>query len=345
MSLPKMLPVTGSKRPAPSDNIDAAVSAANQEISLSQNIDEDAMDISGDDVVGANGDYCPVAKRLKTRATVGHGNGLLAISVASTNDPHIHTGLPTTGGAETNTKMLDQSTQSLALDVEDQAKEVSPKGNKAGLLFSQMITAQLPEQLDHLHANYSFSSIEIGGYSRYDQAVQAVARLVGRFNVTDMHMKPTIVVLTSMATFAGRLIAIVEGAKARIAVDKDQWFQYNEMHGVIVPKKSKIEKRIGGGQMLRGWDEEQKSKTKAKEVAKDGDGEAMDVDEDVFQTMARRKSVDFQAVLESENNKIRHTPVITIFLARLRVPELATLYGYVDFFASTFRTVAADNLR
>lgn len=329
----KILPIAGSKRSAPSDNTIAADSAANQPISLSQNEDEDVMDISGDDVVVAEGEHFHFTKRLKTQATVGQGKGLLGISVATTNKFDIETGLPITGGVETGTRMPRQSIQSLARDVEDQAKEVSPKGNKAGLLFSQMITVKIPEQVEHLHARYSFSPIEVGANSRYDHAAQAVVRLVGRFNLADIHMKPTIVVLSSVAKFAGRLIAIVEGAKAQIAADKDKWFQYNELHGVIVPKKPKVEKRIGGGKTLREWDEEQKSKaktneaTKATEVTRDGKEDAMDVDEDIFQTMVRRKSEDLQLAPGPETDKIRHMPVITVFIARLRVPELAKLYG------------------
>lgn len=341
MSLLKTFPVAGSKRPAPSDYTSAADPASNHAVGVSLNEDEDedededAMDISGDDGVVADGEYCRVTKRMKTRATMGHGNGLRESSVASTNKPTIDTSLPTTGGAETNARMLDQSTQSVAEDIEDQAKEVSPKGNKAGLLFSQISTAQLPDGVEHLHASYSFSPIEIGPNSKFDQTVQAVVRLVGRFSLADIHMKPTIVVLSSMAKYAGRLIAIVEGAKAQIAADEDKWFQYNEMHGVIVPMKTRIEKRTGGGKTLREWDEEQKAKAKAKakegtaaaEAVRSGEGDAMDVDDDVFQTMVRRKSEDLQAVPDSENDKIRHTPVITVFIARLRVPELAKLYG------------------
>ena len=329
----KILPVAGSKRSAPSDNTVAVDSAANQAISSSQNEDEDAMDISGDDAVVAEGEHFHVTKRLKSRTTTGQGKGLLAISVTSTNKSDNKTGLPITGSVETSTRMPRQSTQSLARDVEDQAKEVSPKGNKAGLLFSQMITVKIPEQVEHLHASYSFSPIEVGANSRYDQAAQAVVRLVGRFNLADIHMKPTIVVLSSVAKFAGRLIAIVERAKAQIAADKDKWFQYNELHGMIVPKKPKIEKRIGGGKTLREWDEEQKAKAKTNEAAmaaettRDGKEDAMDIDEDVFQTMARRKSEDLQPVPGSENDKLRHMPVITVFIARLRVPELAKLYG------------------
>ncbi|MCJ1268657.1 hypothetical protein MMC22_008545 [Lobaria immixta] len=334
MSLLKTFPVAGSKRPAPSDNTSAADSASNQAVGVSphedEDEDEDPMDISGDDGVVADGEYCRVTKRMKTRATMGHDNGLREISVASTNKPPIDTSLPTTGDTETNP---NQSNQSVAEDIEDQAKEVSPKGNKAGLLFSQISTAQLPDGVEHLHANYSFSPIEIGPNSKFDQTVQAVVRLVGRFSLADIHMKPTIVVLSSMAKHAGRLIAIVEGAKSQIAADEDKWFQYNEMHGVIVPMKTRNEKRTGGGKTLREWDEEQKAKAKAKETVaaaeavRSGEGDAMDVDDDVFQTVVRRKSEDLQAVPDSENDKIRHTPVITVFIARLRVPELAKLYG------------------
>ena len=335
MSLLEVFPVAGSKRPAPNDYTAAADSATNQAIGASQNEDQD-MDISGDDAMVADGEYCRVTKRMKSRATIRQGNGLGAISVALTNKPHIDTVLSTAGGcAETLTRMPDQSAQSLAEDVENQAKEVSPTGNKAGLLFSQISTAQLPKQVEHLQAGYSFSSIEIGPNSKYNRAMHTVVRLVGRPNLADIHMKPTIVVLSSMAKFAGRLIAIVEGAKAQIAANKDKWFQYNEMHGVIVPKKPKIEKCIGGGKRLREWNEKQKAKAKVKETpvvveaSRNGGEDAMDVndDDDGFQTMVRRKSEDLQAEADCENDKIRHMPVITVFIACLRVPELAKLYG------------------
>lgn len=320
MSPPKISTGTGSKRPLPIDN--------NEAISSSQNKDEDAMDISDDETVIAAHDYYHVTKRLKTQGTIGQGNELLAISVTSANKPHIDTGLPTTGGTKTNATNAHQPTQALAQDVEDQANDVSPKGNKAGLLFSQ-ITAKVPEEVKHLDANYSIRSIEIAANSRQDQAVRAVVRLVGRFNVADIHMKPTIVVLSSMAKHAGKLIAIVEGAKAQIAADNDKWFQYNEMHGVIVCNNHKIEKRIGGGKTLREWDEEQKANAKAKEAtlaARDGKEDAMDVDEDGFQSMVRPKSGDLQGMPDSKDDKIRHTPVMTTFIARLRIPELARLY-------------------
>ncbi|MCJ1467425.1 hypothetical protein MMC07_006050 [Pseudocyphellaria aurata] len=335
-SLPKILPVAGAKRSAPSKNTIAAGSTANQAAGLFHNEDEDAMDITGDDQMLADDECCHNTKRLKTQATTGQGNEVLAFSAASSNKSLVDPGLPVTDDTDSNTTMRHQPAQSLAQDDENQAKDVSPKGNTAGLLFS--LAAVTPAQIAHLHMNYSFSPIEIGTNSKHDQVVQAVVSRVRCFNIADMHMKPTIVVLSSPANFAAKLIAIVEAAKSQIAADHENWFQYNEMHGVALPQVPRFEKRISAGTTLQQWIKDQHTKVEAKKAAKAAKAAAtaeaaeaakedvMDVDEDVFQTMVRRKSEDSQA-LDAEHERRRHLPIITVFITRLRIPELAALYG------------------
>lgn len=324
--------MAGAKRPAPSDNTIAADFTANQAAGLFQDEDDDAMDTTGDDQMVADDECCHITKRLKTRATTGQGNELLAFSLASSSKPRIDAGLPITEDTGSNTKIPDQPAQSLTHDDEHQAKDVSPKGNKAGLLFSH--TAVVPAQIAHLHMSYSFRSIEIGTNSKHDQVVQAVVSLVGRFRMPEVHIKPTIIVLSSPAKSAAKLIAIVEAAKSQIVADQDNWFQYNEMHGVVVPQMPRFEKRISGI-ILQQWVKDQHTKVEVKKAAKASaaaeaaeaaNEDVMDVDEDVFQTMVRRKSEDSHAP-DAEHQKIRHLPVITVFIARLHVPELAALYG------------------
>lgn len=284
------------------------------------------MDISGDDAAVADGDYPRVAKRLKIRATTGRqGGGLLTIAPAK--KPFINTEPSTTGDAGASTSVLGQSTQSSVQDVNYQAKDVSPKGNKAGVLFSNVFGA--PKQAE---PQYLTSRMEIRFNSNHDQAVETVVRLVGTYSLADINGIPTVVALSSKAIAAARLISVVECAKAQIAANNQKWYQYNEVQRATLPKKSNFEKRLGGGRTLQGWEDEQLAIMMAKEAAtaatasKDAGEDAMDVDEDVFQTMVRRKSEDLQTMPHFKDPRVQ-APALNIFLARVRIPSLLQLFG------------------
>lgn len=284
------------------------------------------MDISGDDAAVADGHYPHIAKRLKIRATIGRqGGGLLTIAPAK--KPLIDTEPSTTGDAGASTPVLGHSTQSSVQDANYKTKDVSPKGNKAGVLFSHMFGA--PKQAE---PQYLTSRMEIRPNSNHDEAVETVVRLVGTFSLADINGIPTVVALSSKAIAAARLISVVERAKAQIAADNQKWYQYNEVQGVTLPKKSTFAKRIGGGKTLQDWEDEQlaimmaKETTTAAKASKDAGEDAMDVDEDVFQTMVRRKSEDLQAVPHFEDPWVQ-APSLNIFLARVRIPSLLQLFG------------------
>lgn len=284
-------------------------------------------------------EYDHTTKRIRIGAMTGQHNESLAITTAfaDESDANLH---HTTGSKPPSFQKPDgQPAQHSIHEAENPVSEISSKGNKAGLLFSQITIANLPETIEGLHQKYLFSALIFSAKSKFNQNVEAVALLLAKTSHSNDGMKPTVIVLTAHSEQAKRMLAVGEKVKARIADNGGHWFQYTEMHNKLVTLEPKIEKHLVTGKPLRKRDEVKKSKagvTTAEAVVgaaaetgavRNGGETVMDEGEDAFQTMERGRSAELPARLDSGKDKIRATPILTVYLARIHIPELSSLYG------------------
>lgn len=194
--------------------------------------------------------------------------------------------------------------------------------------------AKIPSNLEYLHNKYSFGLIEISTNSRYNTLVKSVIKLLSPSEPNpNAPTKPPIVLLESKAECAPRLIAIVEAVKVHIAAKGENWFQYNGLRGEVLPFKPKSKGRRGVAENTTiGIEGKERNATAAAKVTGQVNNKAaeddMDLDEeDAFQTMVRGGADDLSARTSLHGkDKVRSVPIITIFIARLVVPELAGSY-------------------
>lgn len=298
--------------------------------------DEDWMDIDGDNPVDQRAKHNHIAKRMRIGSTNEQHDVPLAIATAFSNefDATLHHG--TERKPSKFSPPPNQHTKFSIHDAENTISEVSPKahkGQQAGLLFSQITMANLPEAIKGLDEIYSFSALRFGARSKFDQNVQVVVSLLSQNSFSATPMKPTVVVLIAQIEQSARMLAVGEEVKARIAANGDHWFQYTEMQNELVTLKPKTEKHSVTGKILREWDEEQKSQARKATVeigaASKGHVHAVDDAEETFETMVHGRSAEMPARLDSEKEKVRAMPVLRVYLTRTQISELCSVYGLV----------------
>ena len=141
----------------------------------------------------------------------------------------------------------------------------------------------------------------------------------------DPQSQPGVAVLSAKANVAQKMVGIVEIAKRAIEKEGGNWWQYNKIHGQIVElRKKEKPKRAEGGQRQCEREKEQTpmesnnvteaTRSESAEMSKDED----EGDEAVFQTMGEQQVMSY----EGDRGKVRATPVMTIHLSKVPVPEL-----------------------
>ena len=252
------------------------------------------------------------SERLKKRRKVNSNTGL-----------HHHDPLPS-----------DIPVATLVKDI--QHPEVTPSTSSEELL---------PE-VRHLGTKYKFTTMSIGSSAKINDRVNKLLSQVGNFSFADTKTKPGVVVLRAESKDASRMVSIVEIARQQIESDKGKWWQYSKLNGKIAEMKFKSVKRRNGENTLLNWEKKQagadlqgveeaggemgcaSDKVEHDHELVDGDEEM----EDAFETMVNPKEVVDQGGQHSGNGsgtKVRATPVMTIYFARVPVPGLKELYGYV----------------
>ena len=120
------------------------------------------------------------------------------------------------------------------------------------------------------------------------------------------------------------MISIVEIVKRNIATGAGKWFEYVGVEGRVLPlpsrevKVGKKARKVEG----KGSDEEM------------DDGDEEEEGEDGFEIM----KTPFERMIEGRT-KVRSVPVMTIYLARVRIDELRKKFGYVTcYFCLSFWT-------
>lgn len=146
---------------------------------------------------------------------------------------------------------------------------------------------------DDLGRDYNVLLLPIKSPTSISKRVTAVLN-----HITDKSTdsKQPICCLQARAKVASKLISIVEIAKRQLATDQTALFQYNALSSemVTLSKRRDPSEKIEGGQ-----DDESGN------------------EEEAFQSM-------------EEKDKIRATPVMTVYLSTIPIKELKRAYGYVD---------------
>jgi hypothetical protein len=122
--------------------------------------------------------------------------------------------------------------------------------------------------------------------------------------------KPKVVMLHTKAPIASKLITIAEITKREIVKGGGKWFQYNKLGQIAEEKKS----REGGAKKEKGAGEDIS-------MAEDGNEEGGHESEEEFETM----KTPFERAIEGKP-KIRATPVLTLYLSRVRIESLRREY-------------------
>ena len=206
---------------------------------------------------------------------------------------------------------------------------------------------ELPHEVLHLSGKYDFTTMSIRSSAKISDKVEKLLLRVENFSFADPKSKPGVVILCAKSEAASKMVSIVEIARQDIERDKGKWWQYSKLEGQIAQLKVRSVKRRDGGKTLSEWQKERARRESQGSEDVGGDNghgsekaehyaEVVDGDEemeDAFETMGDPKEAD-QGAKQAGNGsdkKIRAIPVMTIYFARVPVPGLKELYGYVPF--------------
>lgn len=204
---------------------------------------------------------------------------------------------------------------------------------------------ELPPDVRHLSSKYDFTTMSVLSSAKINDKVKNLLLRVEKFSFADPKSKPGIVVLHAKSEVASKMVSIIQIARQNIEHDKGKWWQYSKLDGSIAELKTKPVKRGGGGKSLSEWQKERAGevsnevkeiggKTRRASEEVQHDDEVADGDEEIdvaFESMVKPKEADQGAKQPGNGSrrKIRAIPVMTIYFARVPVPGLKELYGFV----------------
>lgn len=203
---------------------------------------------------------------------------------------------------------------------------------------------ELPSEVRHLSSKYDFTTMSILSSAKINDKVKKLLLRVENFSFADPRSKLGIVILHAKSDVASKMVSIVEIARQDIEHRKGMWWQYSKLDEQITELKTKSVKRRGDGKTLSEW---QKQRSEGEYRGVDGiggetgraseiqhDHEVVDGDEEMegaFESMVIPKETDQGAQQSRDGNSGEKgpIPVMTIYFARVPVPGLKELYGYV----------------
>ena len=197
----------------------------------------------------------------------------------------------------------------------------------------------LPSSLRHLQSRYIFATMSIISSAKITQKVRSLRAHLEKFSFADLKAKPGVVALHAKANVASKMISVVEIFKREVEKEGGHVYQYSQLESLLQEmkeKKPKTEKKaelpVGEVRTLGEWQtaQEDGAEVSLQLVANDVEMEDQDKmeDEEAFESMTGKGLKDQLKVSTSEaRKKIRATPVLTIYLSRVPVPELKELYG------------------
>ena len=139
-----------------------------------------------------------------------------------------------------------------------------------------------------LAQKYDLLKLKVIGSS---QISKVTSTIISKLAASSTEGKPTIVVLTAKARYAGKLISIVEIAKRETGANGTKYFQYNALSTEMV--------------------------NIARDSKEGGEGGGNESD-DAFETMGAPKLA---------STKKRAVPIMTTYLSTTSVRELKSAYG------------------
>ena len=208
--------------------------------------------------------------------------------------------------------------------------------------------AVLPPALAQLQHKYALATMTFCSSSKINHKVRALLSHMGKFSFADLNAKPGVVVLQAKAPVAAKMVSVVEIAKRQVEKEKGKWWQYSIVEGRLEELKQRPKKNNetkSGGRTLKEWQEAQKTRpngegdameevvkgaeTEPEPTAQNAASAQEDDDEEAFQTMTNAGNSGKGASLSDVRSrpKVRATPIMTICMARVPVPELKELYG------------------
>ena len=250
--------------------------------------------------------------------------------------------------ASDRSKKRRKPNSNTGLDTHEPVSSATPDATKidrVGCSELAPTARDLPPEVRHLSSKYDFTTMSIISSAKINDKVKKLLLRVEEFNFADPKSKPGIVVLHATSKVASKMVSIIGIARQTIEHNKGKWWQYSKLDGHIVEMKPKVAKRMGDGKTISEWQREregQESQGIEEAEAETGRGSegvehnqlVVDVDEgmeDGFESMVGSEEADQGAKLfgKEDGRKIRATPVMTIYFARVPVPGLKELYGYV----------------
>ena len=156
-----------------------------------------------------------------------------------------------------------------------------------------------------LEGTHDVTSMSIISSSKIEQKVTRALQILSEYPAIPP-AKPKAVMLHSKAPVASKMISIAEIIKRELVKNSGKWYQYNKLGEVVEEKKDK-----DGG---RG-----KEKNTGEDVSmtENGSGDAENASDEEFETM----KTPFERAIEGKP-KIRATPVMTLYLSRVRIDSL-----------------------
>jgi len=206
----------------------------------------------------------------------------------------------------------------------------------------------LPPALAHLQHKYALATMSFTSSSKINQKVRVLISHMEKFSFADLNAKPGVVVLQAKAPVAAKMVSVAEIAKREIEKEKGKWWQYSKVDGRLEElkgrEKQKKDSGKGDGMTIKHWQEGQNRGANeggdAMKDVMDGADAGLsskvqnvasaeeDEDDEAFQTMNvgdTGKGAGAPEVLA--RSKVRAIPIMTIYMARVPVPELKELCG------------------
>ena len=250
--------------------------------------------------------------------------------------------------ASDRSKKRRKPNSNIGLDNHDPVSSATPdatKIDKVGCSELVPIAQDLPPEVRHLSSKYDFTTMSIISSAKINDKVKKLLLRIEEFTFADPKSKPGVVMLHAKSDVASKMVSIIGIARQTIEHNKGKWWQYSKLDGQIVEMKPKAVKRMGDGKTISEWQREREGQElPVIEQAEPETGRAsegvehnqvvVDVDEgmeDAFESMVGPKEADqgAKSLGKEDGRKIRATPVMTVYFARVPVPGLKELYGYV----------------
>ena len=194
----------------------------------------------------------------------------------------------------------------------DTSEAVAKRDAASGRHEPPVPTSVLPPHLDHRKEQYSFASMSIISSSKIETKVTTLLNHLARFDGFDRSVKPGVVALYAKAPVANKLVSVIEIAKRSLQKDDQRLYQYSQLSSELVALGHKADRRE---QRAQGTSAKSESGL-GPPVPPDGDDED-EGDEPAFEPMDVPQA-----------KRVRAVPVLTVYLSRVSVKELAAEFGY-----------------